>query len=430
MKIPFLFFALFSLSLLAEPLDIKIEAEAAILINARSGAVLFQKNAHQPQFPASTTKIATALLTLKKCGGDLEQIVQVEREAIASISPEAKRQSKYRSPPHWLETDGVHMGLKNGEQLPLYDLLHGMLVSSANDASNAIAQHIGGTIPNFMDELNAYLLSIGCFDTTYNNPHGLHHPSHKTTAYDLAVMAREGMKDPVFRQIVRTVRYTCAQTNLEPERICIQTNSLLKSGSGYYPKAIGIKTGTTQAAGKNLVAGAEQGGRELIAVALGFRGQRNELFRDVAKMFEEAFREPKMQRLLLEPGIQSLTTHVKGARGELVTCLPHGLYYDFYPSEESAVRVRVHWSVPSLPIPSGSEVGHVEVVDAGGTTLIRQPLLAAEDLELSLFLRFKRFVEEKKGLLLFSFAMLSVVIFVRAKMLRRKNRPSPRRRVG
>src|SRR5262249_25642973 len=147
--------------------------------------------------------------------GDLKQVFTADREALASITPEAKRQSNYRSPPHWLETDGTHVGIKKGEELSLYDLLHACLIASANDASNIIAQSLGGTIPQFMDEVNAYLKEIGCKNTHFNNPHGLHHPDHYTTAYDLAMMAKEGLKDPVFRKIVSLMRHSCPRTNLE-----------------------------------------------------------------------------------------------------------------------------------------------------------------------------------------------------------------------
>src|SRR3984957_869054 len=235
---------IFTASLHGEVLQLSVSTEEAILMNAKTGKVLFEKNGYKQAYPASTTKIATALLTLHRCRDHLDILITAERESLASISPQAKRQSDYRSPSHWIETDSTHIGIKQGEELSLNDLLHGMLIASGNDAANVIAQRLGGTIPKFMEDVNDYLKKIGCKNTHFNNPHGLHHPAHMTTAYDLAVMAREGLKDPIFKQIVSTVRYTSAQTNLEFERTFTQTNQLLKKGPFFYQKAIGVKTGT------------------------------------------------------------------------------------------------------------------------------------------------------------------------------------------
>jgi len=374
-------------SLQAKQLDLSVGAEGAILINAKTGAILFEKNAHTPTFPASTTKIATALYALQRCGKQLGKKVTATRECTASITPQAKRQSNYRSPPHWLETDGSHIGIKNGEELRLYDLLCGMMIGSANDASNVIAQGVGGTIPAFMDSVNRYLKEIGCLNTSFNNPHGLHHPDHVTTPYDLAIMARKGLEDPTFRQIVSTSRYECPQTNLEYERTFVQTNQLLRSGSFSYSKAVGVKTGTTQAAGKNLVAAAEENGRCLVAVALGYREARSELYRDVIKLFEMAFNEPKMRRYLLKKGVTDLSTKVTGTRRMLKTTLPNGLFYDFYPAEECAVKATVNWEIPPLPIQAGDQVGVIQVIDERGNMIQETELFAYEGLKPTLWYR-------------------------------------------
>ena len=193
----FLFLFLF-VPLLAQPLDLKVTGEHVILMNAETGAVLFEKNAQERCHPASTTKIATALYALHLRGHDLESKMTTRSEAVRSITPQAKQQSKYRSPPHWLETDSSHIGLKKGEEMSFHDLLHAILISSANDACNVVAETLGGTIPTFMEHLNYYLKKIGCANTTYNNPHGLTHPDHQTTAQDLAIMAKEALSQPFF----------------------------------------------------------------------------------------------------------------------------------------------------------------------------------------------------------------------------------------
>ncbi|MCC5832124.1 MAG: D-alanyl-D-alanine carboxypeptidase [Chlamydiales bacterium] len=420
----FLFLLLLCLPLHGKQLDVNIVAEGAILINAKTGAILFEKNAHKPSFPASTTKIGTAIYVLDLWGDKLGSKLTATRECIASISPQAKRQSNYRSPSHWLETDGTHIGIKNGEEFRLFDLLCGMLIGSANDASNVIAQGVGGTIPSFMEGLNRYLREIGCLNTTFNNPHGLHHPDHLTTPYDLAIMARKGLENPIFRQIVSMSRYDCPQTNLEYERTFIQTNQLLRSGPFSYAKAIGVKTGTTQAAGKNLVAAAEEDGRCLIAVLLGCREARSELYRDVTKLFDVAFNEPKMRRYLLKRGETDLTTRIAGAKRPLKTFLPDGLYYDFYPAEESTVKAAVNWDLPPLPIQAGDRVGVVRVTDERGNLVREVELLAHEDLKATLWYRLSHLFSENAGKkVLFLGGVGSVAFFMWMLRKKRPRRP-------
>jgi len=348
-------------------------------------------------------------------------IFAAERESVASISPQAKRQSNYRSPPHWLETDGTHIGIKRGEELQLNDLLHAMLIASANDASNVIAQGVGGTIPKFMEELNVFLKEIGCKDTHFSNPHGLHHPTHATTAYDLAVMTKEALKDPLFRQIVSSVRYTCPQSNLELERHLVQTNQLLRKGTFYYPKAIGVKTGFTQTAGKNLVAAAQEGDRILIAVALGYKGPRSELYQDVTNMFEAAFNEPKMRRTLLVKGEQKLTTYIDGANSHLKTFLSENLAYDFYPSEEVPVKVVVTWAIPSLPIAAGRHVGKIKVVDAQGTILAQVPLCSLEDVKPTIRSRLGHILSDNRRSLKLTFGgSIALLLLILLRLLKKK----------
>lgn len=389
-------FLFLTTSLYAGGLRLSVQGESAILMNAKTGKVLFEKNAYAQAYPASTTKIATALVALHKARGQLDKIIAADREALASISPQAKKQSNYRSPPHWLESDGTHIGIKKGEEICLFDLLHGLMLTSANDAANVIAIGLGGSVSKYMEEVDTYLKNIGCKSTHFNNPHGLHHPEHVTTAYDLAMMAKTGLKDPVFRKIVSTVRYTCPQTNLEEERTFIQGNYLLKSGSHNYPKAIGVKTGYTQVAGKNLVAAAHSEGRELIVVAMGYRGPRSELYDDVIKMFEAGFNEPRMSRALLPKGEQKLTVKVKGGHGRLRTYLAEALSYEFYPTEEVPVKAALTWEIPPLPIIRGTPVGKVKVLDDRGSVLLESPLLALEDMKPTLWHRISTFLSQDK----------------------------------
>jgi len=232
-----------------------------------------------------------------------------------------------------------------------------------------------------------------------------------------------GLKNPIFKTIVSTSRYKCPQTNLEYERTFVQTNRLLRSGSFSYSKAIGVKTGTTQAAGKNLVAAAEENGRCLIAVALGYRNGRTELYRDVTKLFETAFNEPKMRRYLLKKGLTDLSTTVVGTGRKLTTTLPKGLSYDYYPAEECAVKARVTWKVPPLPIAAKDRVGTIQVVDERGNVIQETALYAFEDLKPTLW--YRTFSENKRGRKLLFLVGVSFILFFLWRI--RKKRSSRRR---
>ncbi|EKE08412.1 MAG: hypothetical protein ACD_17C00181G0006, partial [uncultured bacterium] len=154
-------------------------AASAILMNADTGALLFEKHAHVPSYPASITKIGTTLYIL-------DQEVQLDQVCVVSTESLKRRPStdweKY--PPYWLDKDGTTMGLKIGEALTVEALLHGLLMVSGNDAANVLAENIGsGSVPQFIERVNEYLRKIGCKNTQFSNPHGLTHPDHWTTAY-------------------------------------------------------------------------------------------------------------------------------------------------------------------------------------------------------------------------------------------------------
>jgi len=380
----FLLFFLGLSPLFAEALKVEISAEKAILMNAKNGKVLYEKQGYIPAYPASTTKIATALYALHVMGDQLDAIFTVKNEALASITPQAKKDSGYRSPPHLLETDGTHMSLKHKEELSLYELLHGLLISSANDAANVIALNMENSVGSFMEKVNDYLLSIGCKMTFFNNPHGLHHPAHMTTAYDLAQMARVGLENQTFREIVQKVRHNCAQTNLQEERVLLQTNLLLRGGPFHYSKALGVKTGSTTAAGKNVVAAASDGKRELIAVVMGCKS-RGDAYQDIRKLFDLAFEEPKIKRRIFEAGDSSLSSPtIKGAKNKLKTKLLKELSYELYLTEDEPYKVVLNWELPSLPIKSGSKVGFLSVVGEKGQSLARVEIVADNDVARSL----------------------------------------------
>ncbi len=380
------FFILFiSCSLQADPLDIAISAKTAILINSETGRVLFEKNADEKIYPASTTKVATALYGLNIGTDRLEELTTAKQEAVGSISSAKKRNSGYAFPPHWIEQGGTHMGIKRGEKLKLIDLFYGLMLPSANDAANVIAQHLTGSIPEFMTQLNRYLKSIGCTNTSFNNPHGLHHPDHTTSARDLALIGREAMKLDLFREIVASERYLRPQTNKQQATMMGQLNKLVRRASKhYYQPALGIKTGYTSEAGHCLVAAAKDEGRYLIAVVTGC-DDREHRFKDTTALFEAAFREKKLRKEILPQGSQSLSLTVEGADGQLKTYLKEPIAIEYFPSEEPSLKAAIHWKELTLPVQKEELVAEVEVISSDPPMHLIVPLFAEEELQASLF---------------------------------------------
>ncbi|CRX37831.1 D-alanyl-D-alanine carboxypeptidase family protein [Estrella lausannensis] len=360
-------------------LQVAVNAESAILINADTGAILYEKNADRPQYPASITKIATCLFALHALGNKLEDVVSAENDAIVTITKEAKRRSGYSIPAWWLEVNSSHIGIKKGEEMRLEDLLYGMMVSSGNDAANVIAQYVGGTIPSFLEEMNKYIKDLGCKTTTFYNPHGLHHPKHVTTARDMAIITREALQKEEFKTIVKTVRYTRPKTNKQQPTVLVQTNKLLRKGKFFYPKAIGVKTGYTSDAMNTLVAAAENDGRVLIAVLLKTK-ERDDLFKDAKKMFEVAFSQPKLEKVLIRSGAQKQKIKVPGGAKPLTALVEKDICLQFYPAEEPRLKCLLHLDEKlKAPIHKGELIGEIRLVNDEERVVKTYPVLAHED---------------------------------------------------
>lgn len=370
------------LQLDAAQLSCDVNAKAAILINADTGVILYEKNAHKLMYPASVTKIGTVSYILQKQGVNLDQLVEAQQEALGTVSEEAKRRVNYTLPSYRLVTDASHMGIKNGEKLKIRDLLFGIMVASADDASNVVAMHIGGTVPDFMNGVNEYLKKIGCTQTNFNNPHGLHHPEHQTTALDVALMTREAMKNAFFREMAATVRYPRPKTNKQEATTLLQTNRLLRKGKYYYPKAIGVKTGRTSDAGYNLVSAAKDGERTLIAVLLKC-DERDDTLKDSINLFEAAFNQPKVRRALLRAGPQKFQLELPGAAEPITASLRNDLFLEYYPAEEPQIKSLIYWTVTAPPVAENQLIGELHIQNQDGNLLQKVPLLAQKSVKTS-----------------------------------------------
>jgi len=351
----------------AAKLDVQVRAKNALLVNADTGAVLYDKGAQEVVYPASTTKLATALFLLEQKQVPLDREVTVSRKALPA------------------ETDGSSMGLVRGEVVSVDALLHGLMLVSGNDAANVLAETASGSVEKFVHELNLYVRELGCRNTQFFNPHGYHHPEHVTSAQDLALVARKVLQNPVLKDIVCKPSYTKPKTNKQPSSELVQTNALLKPGKHFYPKAIGLKTGRTGAAGNNLVAAATHEGRTLIAVVLGCETNA-ERFVDAKRLFEAAFAETAVARVVVAEGSQYKTA-VAGASGELEARLKQNLVVQYFPAEEPKLKAYLAWDPVQLPVQKGQRVGEVRAVDERGVVVGVKAVVAVNDVSPTLCFR-------------------------------------------
>jgi serine-type D-Ala-D-Ala carboxypeptidase (penicillin-binding protein 5/6) len=366
--------------LLGKQLDVEVNSSSAILMNAETGAILFEKQPHMRSNPASTTKIATTLFILQK-GLDLSAPMTVSADCL-------KMKEIGGDHPYWLESDGTMMYLKKGEVLPLDALLHGMMLVSGNDAANTVAEGTSGSIAKFVEELNFFVEKLGCVNTQFQNPHGLTHPAHFSTAYDLALLMQKALQFPKFRELISTLSYTVPKTNKQRSRELLLTNQFLKpKNRNYYSKAIGGKSGTTAAAGFPFVQAASHNGRTLIAVILGTPKQTDR-YRDTRRLFEAAFAETKTKRRLLGPET-TFTKSLPTATRPLKASLSKALTIEFFPAEEPECKAALHWNVERFPIRKGQKVGEVHILDAKDTFLQKADLIALEGISENFFLKYK-----------------------------------------
>lgn len=230
----------------------------AILVDANYGDVLYDKNAYEKAYPASITKVMTALLTLEAIESG-----RLTRDTLVTVS-ELASQKTY--------ANESTANLKAGEQLTVEQLLYCLLLPSANDAAKALAEAVDGSLEEFVAHMNRRAGELGCKGTHFVNPHGLHNDDHYTTAYDISLYMRAALEYDLFRTIIATPSYTIPATAQSDERYFYNTNGLISNlyYSGYvYNKCIGGKTGTTDEAGRCLAAVAEDGDTLLISVILG-----------------------------------------------------------------------------------------------------------------------------------------------------------------
>ncbi|WP_303860538.1 D-alanyl-D-alanine carboxypeptidase family protein [Alkalibaculum bacchi] len=251
--------------------DPNILSPAAILMDAETGQVLYDKSAKERLYPASITKVLTAIIALEK-NENLNEKVIIGKDV-----------------PYQIASNSSAIYLLPGEVVTLEQLMYALMVESANDAAVAIAEHTAGSVENFAKLMNDKAKELGATDSHFINPHGLHSEDHYTTAYDMALIMKEAIKNPVLRKLMTTSNYIIPETNEQQTRYLWTKNRLYKSeGDEFYnDKVIASKTGFTTEAKNTLISAAENNGMSLIAVVL--NGQSASTYYDTSALFDYGF---------------------------------------------------------------------------------------------------------------------------------------------
>ena len=327
---------------------LSLSAESAVLIEAESGNIIYEKNAHERRGMASTTKIMTAICAIESM--DISALVTVPREAVG--------------------IEGSSVYLKEGERITLEELLYAMMLQSANDAAAAIAIATSGSVEAFAELMNAKAAELGLSSTHFENPHGLDGEEHYTTAYELAKIAAYALKNEAFAKIAATVKHTIPANELAPARTLVNHNRLLRENSDI----IGVKTGYTKKCGRTLVSAARRDGVTLVAVTLCAADD----WRDHRAMLDEGFALYENE-LICGDGSLSFELTVTGGERASVTCKNVGELFAVLPKGHGEVTYKAE--LPRFIYAGqkkGERVGKVRFFE-GGRELGELPLYLAED---------------------------------------------------
>lgn len=326
------FAAVFNYNIGVSKAEVSVSAKSAILLEATTGRVLYEKNAFQKMPMASTTKIMTAIVAIENC--DVEETVIVGQNASG--------------------IEGSSIWLSVGEKMSLSDMLFGLMLASGNDAAIAIAEHVGGSLEEFVKMMNQKAADIGAYNTNFMNPNGLPADNHYTTAYDLALISAYAMSMPYFCEIVKTQYKTIPWEGHEWDRVVKNKNKILWN----YEGGNGVKTGYTKAAGRCLSAAANRDGMQLVTVVL----SAPDMFNDCMSMMDFGFNNYE-NRCIIEAGEFVGDVEVeKGVEESFKVNTAKDIYYPMTDSEFDRLEKRVYIeNLLPAPITKGQEVGYIDI---------------------------------------------------------------------
>lgn len=307
----------------------KTSAESAVLIDSKTGRILYSYNHDLKRPMASTTKIMTALLAIEY--GDLDSIVKIKESAVG--------------------VEGSSIYLRKDEEISLRDLIYGLMLRSGNDAAVAIAEHISGSVDKFVELMNKRAKEIGAVNTNFVNPHGLHDPNHYSTAYDMALITREAMKNDFFKEVSKTKTWIA---NREINQYFTNKNDVLRK----YKGGDGVKTGYTKVAGRCLVASATRDEVQLIAVVI----NDGNWFNDCYSLLDYGFENYRPTLLLSKSQFLKKIRILEGTSEYLNVLCNEDLIIPL--SEEEREKVKIVLNIPDTlnsPISKGQKLGNIQV---------------------------------------------------------------------
>jgi serine-type D-Ala-D-Ala carboxypeptidase (penicillin-binding protein 5/6) len=410
-----------------------VQAKAAMLIDMDTDYVLYEKNADEQSYPASITKMMTAYLVLKAVDEgklSLDQVITAGDTAWQGLDSSSSNQN-----------------IKVGEQMTVENLLYCLMVASANEAANILAVAVSGSIEAFVEEMNSAATELGCTGTHFVNPHGMPDANHYTTARDLCKIAKAAMSNSTFRKIVSTQEYYIEPTNMtETRRHFFNTNGLLsnKKYQGYYYEyCIGIKTGSTDAAGYCLISAAEKDGQTLICVVLGCENPTDESgtvqhlqFSESKRLFEWGFKN-FTKRTILDTSTPIAEVPVTlSTENDYVTVQPAESISSQLPNDVNISDFQWITDLPDsveAPVEAGQVLGTVTVTldgDSYGTV----DLVAVSSVSRSSFLATKHsinlFLHSWQFMLIVTLIALGIIalIVLRIVTIHRRNTYTGRRR--
>ena len=325
----------------------RITAKAYALVEAGSGRLLLGENEHERRPMASTTKIMTALLVLE-AGEELDTVIAV--------------------PPEAAGTEGSSMHLVAGEQLSLRDLLYGLMMVSGNDAAVTLAMHVSGSVEAFAARMNAKAAALGCTDTHFENPHGLHDPEHYTSACDLARIAAAAMALPFFRELVSRSRYTTSTG--DRARSFHTKNKILTQIEG----GCGVKTGFTKKAGRCLCFAARRAGMLLIGAVL----NAPDMWNDARILLDRGFADYELHTFLPPGRDAGMVTVTGSAKKTLPAVAKEGILYPVRRDGQDETRLDIRLvDALTAPVEPGTPAGEA-VLTVNGQPVKTVPLVIRE----------------------------------------------------
>ena len=326
-----------------------ISAQNAIVIEQSTGKVLYEKNSRQKAYPASTTKIVTALLAIES--GSLDRVVRVAGAAEG--------------------VEGSSIYLATGERMPLRDLVYGLMLRSGNDAAVAISCFVNPSTETFVQKMNERVREMGAMGTNYVNPNGLFDENHYTTTYDMAIIAREAMKNQGFKEIVGAKSWVADRGEGKYNHFYNKNKVVFE-----YPGGTGVKIGYTKKSGRTLVASAERDGMELICVVM----NAPDWFNDSYKLMDYVFDSFQMNKIFETSRILKAIPVKNGDKGHVFVGLRNSILLPARKGE--TIKLEVIYRLPvnvQPPIHRWQEAGSIEFY-ANGEYLCAYPLYYLEDI--------------------------------------------------